>query len=324
MQFYDKQVEDVSKFFGLLLSLYVTVVVGQDRNEQRCSEYKQQLYDENVTISYFHPDAQGVSFVQDHCKTGTGFIVGGVNALPQEFPFAARLGSAESLTNINWLCGGTIISSNHILTAAHCFHSPLGKVNLVRLGELDFNSDTDDAQPENYYILRIIEHPEYRMNEPYNDIGLIALTSNIKFSRYKHPACLPPVNLIEEQQSSFIAIGWGHVQFAGEPSSHLKKVTLQPYSHESCARLAHRSESLMESLSTSLQNSLLCAGSKQMKDTCQGDSGGPLLMQHPQYPCMHIIVGITSTGVSGCATPDVPSFYTRVKDYLNWMNAYIN
>uniref|UniRef100_A0A1I8MN23 Peptidase S1 domain-containing protein n=1 Tax=Musca domestica TaxID=7370 RepID=A0A1I8MN23_MUSDO len=323
MQTLLKQVGDVLKLLGVLLSLFLSLAVGQDQNEKRCLAYKKLLYEEEKTLSYFHPDARGVPFIEDHCKTATGFIVGGENAQPKEFPFAARLGSAESLTNINWLCGGTIISNNYVLTAAHCFHSPLGKVNLVRLGELDFNSDTDDAQPEDYYILRIIEHPEYRLNQPYNDIALILLTSNIKFSRYKHPACLPPLNLIEERQTSFIAIGWGHVQFAGEPSSHLKKVELQPYSHEKCASLLQQSEGL-ESLPLGIRNSLLCAGSKEMKDTCQGDSGGPLLIQHPQYPCMHIIVGITSTGVSGCATPNVPSFYTRVKDYLNWINLHIN
>lgn len=90
-----------------------------------CLAYKKLLYEEEKTLSYFHPDARGVPFIEDHCKTATGFIVGGENAQPKEFPFAARLGSAESLTNINWLCGGTIISNNYVLTAAHCFHSPL-------------------------------------------------------------------------------------------------------------------------------------------------------------------------------------------------------
>lgn len=190
------------------------------------------------------------------------------------------------------------------------------------MGELDFNSSSDDANPEDISVLELIEHPEYRVNGAYNDIGLVLLRSAITFNSYKHPACLPSLDLIEEYQTSLIAIGWGHTSFAGQESSHLKKVSLQPYLYADCAHLTEYSEN-SELLPFGLQNSLLCAGSHEKKDTCQGDSGGPLLIQHPQYPCMHIVIGITSTGFNGCATPDVPSLYTRVREYINWIYLYI-
>lgn len=88
-------------------------------------QYKKLLYEKFTTISYFHPDAEGVSLIEDQCKAASGFVVGGENALAKEFPFAARLGSMEATGGINWFCGGTIVSKYYILTAAHCFYSPL-------------------------------------------------------------------------------------------------------------------------------------------------------------------------------------------------------
>ena len=69
-----------------------------------------------------------------------------------------------------------------------------------------------------------------------------------------------------------------------------------------------------------LQNSQLCAGDiKGIKDTCQGDSGGPLLknMIQEDGSKFSYAMGITSYGgVCGTGSPGV---YTRVSEYLNWI-----
>ncbi|XP_013099191.1 serine protease snake [Stomoxys calcitrans] len=297
---------------------------AQDQNEIRCTRYKKQLYEKDVSVSFFFPGAEPQTITADRCMTVAPLVVGGENAQAKEFPFAALLGSLETTgDNVNWFCGGTIISQNLVLTAAHCFYSSLGAINRVRLGELDFNSLTDDANPEDFLVQQLIEHPSYRRNEPYNDIGLVLLGRSISFNSYKQPACLPSLDIIEENSDSLVAIGWGHTKFSGQASSHLQKVELKPYSYENCAALAATAEGA-EILPSGLWNSILCAGSSEAKDTCQGDSGGPLLLQHPRFPCMKIVVGITSTGFSGCATPDIPSLYTRVRHYLDWINSYIN
>ncbi|XP_075146834.1 serine protease snk-like [Haematobia irritans] len=311
------------KYFLIVESLFAYLCATQDHSEKRCLQYKRLLYENNVSFSYFLAGAEQHSITEDRCRSLFPLVVGGENALPKEFPFAALLGSLETIgNNINWFCGGTIISQYYVMTAAHCFYSPLGIINRVRLGELDFHSYSDDADPENFFVQKLIEHPDYRHNEPYNDIGLILLTKAITFNSYKHPACLPSPYINEEQFNSLIAIGWGHTQFAGQSSSRLQKVKLQPYPYENCASLAASNEGL-DILPSGLRPSILCAGSTEIKDTCQGDSGGPLVVQHPQFPCMKIVVGITSTGFSGCATPNIPSLYTRVKSYLGWIYTYI-
>ena len=134
-------------------------------------------------------------------------------------------------------------------------------MNRVRLGELDFASDNDDAEPEDFSARQRLEHPSYNYSEPYNDIGLIILSRTVKFNRYKHPACLP--TSAEPQNVNYlIAIGWGHTGFGGKSSSHLQKVNLKYYSRGICQWLAE-GEVGREIFPKGLQYSQLCAGSTE-------------------------------------------------------------
>lgn len=83
------------------------------------------IFEKNITFSYYLPDADEISFTEDYCTSSDGFVVGGENAQPKEFPFAARLGNMAYTGDINWFCGGTLLSQYFVLTAAHCFYAPL-------------------------------------------------------------------------------------------------------------------------------------------------------------------------------------------------------
>ncbi|XP_065354629.1 venom protease-like [Calliphora vicina] len=314
--FKNKQIQLKFCFFSLLIG-----AVEMQENDFKCSKYKQLVFEETKTFSYYLPGANELSFTEDHCSTSEGFVVGGENARPKEFAFAARLGHMADNGYVNWFCGGTLLSESVVLTAAHCFYASLGEVNRVRLGELDFDTDSDDAEPEDFNVQKLIEHPDYIYGEPYNDIGLVMLSSTVKFDRYKHPACLP-ISSSLQNSDYFIAIGWGHIKFSGKSPSDLQKVTLRSYSYAKCQWLAEGPEG-KERLPGGLKYSQLCAGSTEEKDTCQGDSGGPLLAQHTKYPCMFSVVGITSLGVGGCAIPNVPAIYTNVNFYLDWISKYV-
>lgn len=86
-----------------------------------------------VNKDSFWEDISGFSFpieagpiyqTLDRCLSNSPHIIGGEPALPREFPHAARLGHRNYKGQVEWFCGGTLISDRHVLTAAHCHYSP--------------------------------------------------------------------------------------------------------------------------------------------------------------------------------------------------------
>ncbi|CAD6996220.1 serine protease snake [Ceratitis capitata] len=282
---------------------------------EKCAQIKQQIFEEVKTFSPLVHGAEEIKITIDNCKPYAPLIVGGSPASPKEFPHIARLGNKKKDGSTEWFCGGTLISEKFVLTAAHCFTSNRGEVNIVRLGELDFDRESDDARPEDFTVQRNIQHKDYSSATIYNDIGLVELQRSVSFDAYKHPACLPTTSGDEFQK--LVAIGWGSTRFADADSKKLLKVTLNRFGIDRCQRLTESAD--VDQLPRGVENRLqICAGSNENKDTCSGDSGGPLLAYHPDYPCMYTVVGITSFGI-GCGTPDQPGIYTRVYNYIDWI-----
>lgn len=70
-----------------------------------------------------------------------------------------------------------------------------------------------------------------------------------------------------------------------------------------------------------IQGQYCAFDSKRNSDSCQGDSGGPLQYFPTDNSTLATIVGVVSFGLS-CGT-DIPSIYTRVSYYLDWIEAIV-
>lgn len=65
-------------------------------------------------------------------------------------------------------------------------------------------------------------------------------------------------------------------------------------------------------------SSQICAGGEFIKDSCDGDSGGPLMRQGNVW----YLEGVVSYG-RGCGLENWPGVYTRVRNYMDWIEATI-
>lgn len=249
-------------------------------------------------------------------------LYGGLATEIAEFPWTALIEYRKSNGQTGFLCGGSLINSRYVLTAAHCIQAiPSGwEVIGVRLGEWDLTKEQDceheycaDA-PVDMGIEKIIVHEDYANNKShYNDIALIRFNRSVDMSDYISPVCLP----IEEPQRSKnmvgltgYAAGWGKME-NGTPSNVKLKVPLKITDSESCANTYGR-------LGVTLKDTQMCA--KGFEDSCGSAStgGSPFTMQEHLN---NYLYGISSLGPRSCGSKLMPEVYTNVARYIDWIES---
>ena len=107
------------------------------------------------------------------------------------YPWLAALGySIPHSVGVEYLCGGTLITNKHVLTAAHCVRDDLVT---VLLGEHVIGDDDDKAHPEEFKIKNVTKHEEYSRRSYDNDIAIIELETEVTFKKGISPICLPSI-----------------------------------------------------------------------------------------------------------------------------------
>lgn len=265
-------------------------------------------------------------------------IFGGQVTGIDEFPWSALLfyQSPDSGAVVP-SCGGALIASRWVLTAAHCVkgkgYRSLGKLKFVRLGEhnletaidceLDAAGRKDCADPPvDVDVIKTIPHPDYASQswDKYNDVALVKLAKEAPFTDYIRHICLPGFyNLTEQVElaaaNKFVVAGWGHTDFYqtvdSVPSQIKLKVTLPFVPNERC-------QSVYGNYSLRIAPTQICAGGEKAKDTCRGDSGSPLMFYNIKQS-RWFTYGLVSRGPSTCGTEGVPSIYTNGFRYDEWI-----
>ncbi|KAJ3656686.1 hypothetical protein Zmor_015739 [Zophobas morio] len=203
----------------------------------------------------------------------------------------AAIGYDKHDTDIAWLCRGTLISYNFVLSAAHCaYNQKYKEAQWIRLGALDLKNNTETNR-RTVKISEIYTHPNYKYPSYYYDIALFKMDKN--YYGYK-PACLHPYYNLPHENLQMT--GWTSGSYSDTNS---KKATLS---------LVHRI----------LDKIQICAS---YANTCQGDSRGPLHYRvDPKSPRQghFVIAGITSFG-KPCGRKNSIGVYTRVSAFVGWI-----
>ncbi|CAG9760321.1 unnamed protein product [Ceutorhynchus assimilis] len=239
-------------------------------------------------------------------------VVGGEEALPGRWPWMAAIFLHGSRRTEFW-CGGSLISSTHILTAAHCTRDSRqrpfsARQFTVRLGDIDLKRDDEPSAPVTFKVSEIRAHKQFSRVGYYNDIAILKLDRPARKSKYVIPLCLPPTGLRNEQFSGqrSTVVGWGTTFYGGKESTVQRQAQLPVWRNEDCNQAYFQP----------ITSNFVCAGySEGGTDACQGDSGGPLMLN---WETRWIQIGVVSFG-NKCGEPGYPGVYTRVTQYLDWI-----
>jgi len=224
-------------------------------------------------------------------------IVGGSNAKSDEFPFM-----------VSWFfkysplpaCGGSLVASNLVLTAAHC-------ENVDGLVHIGCNQASGCGNNIVANVIRKIKHPQY-VNVFY-DYMLLELDKDI---RNIEPLQLNFDDHVPAEGNMLTVIGFGSTSEDGNFSPTLKKVSVPANSYDTCR--SQYGPYIFDPIH-------MCAGFLNGgKDACQGDSGAPLMIR--QNGGKFTQVGIVSHG-AGCARKNQSGVYARISGVTDWLQGVI-
>nr|Q5W958.1 RecName: Full=Snake venom serine protease homolog HS120; AltName: Full=Venom serine proteinase-like HS120; Flags: Precursor [Bothrops jararaca]BAD66929.1 hypothetical protein [Bothrops jararaca] len=227
-----------------------------------------------------------------YAQKSSELVIGGDECNINEHPFLAFLYTG-------WIfCSGTLINKEWVLTVKQCNNRRPMRIYLGMHTRSVPNDDEEIRYPKEMFICP---------NKKKNDIMLIRLNRPVNNSEHIAPLSLPsnPPSV----GSVCRIMGWGTIT----PS----KATYPDVPH--CANINLFNYTVCRGAHAGLPvtSRKLCAGVLEGGiDTCSADSGGPLI-------CNGQLQGIVSWRGGSCAQPHKPGLYTKVFDYLPWIQSII-
>lgn len=220
-------------------------------------------------------------------------------------------------------CGASIISANHILTAAHCCVN--AKQNTLEsygvtfvIGEHDFRNSTSHERTVN--PLEYILHPEYKAKEMKYDFCVVKTDCMDLDDSTRDVVCLPSQGEHVAPNDDYIngpdcyTAGWGALQDKGHYPSKLQSTSVKVFSNDYCVKTSYYTHRDL------MWGEAFCAGYIDgERDACQGDSGGPLVCVEGNVT---VLYGIVSYGY-GCADKDYPGIYSMVASQIDWLSQVV-
>uniref|UniRef100_A0A182MPM4 Peptidase S1 domain-containing protein n=1 Tax=Anopheles culicifacies TaxID=139723 RepID=A0A182MPM4_9DIPT len=206
-------------------------------------------------------------------------VVNGQEATPGQFPYQIAL--LSNFATGTGLCGGSVLTNNYILTAAHC------RIAFSTAG--------------------IRAHPGYTPTNIRNDIAVVRLNSPITFTDRIQPARLPARSDTRQFGGMTGTVsGFGRTTDTGATSPVVMFTSNPVMTNADC--IARWNTAVIQP-----QN--VCMSGDGGRSACNGDSGGPLAVQDGGS----LQIGVVSFGSAAGCSIGMPSVYARVSFFLDFI-----
>lgn len=240
-------------------------------------------------------------------KVETSGLVGGTNAGKGFFPWQVAIYYKNT-----FMCGGSLIDREHILTAAHCFNGRSKDVREYRIVLGEHNRKYKEGTEQTREVSRIKIHEHYADDRDDNDIALMKMKREANLNDHVVPACLPKSGASLEIGTKCYITGWGKTRHDGKSVDILQKVKVPVVSRSTCERRNnfnfHR-----------VTNKMICTGYDNgytFISGCHGDSGGPLSCENNG---VWTVQGVVSWGSPLCNGLDRYTVFSRISKYISWI-----
>nr|ADT80823.1 serine protease 53 [Mamestra configurata] len=238
-------------------------------------------------------------------------IIGGNPSQLGAFPYQAGLLAQYAGLDGTGVCGGSLVSSNKVITAAHCWFDGRNQawIFTVVLGSITLFSGGTRVQSS-----AVAMHPNWIPLLVRNDVAVIYLPNTVASSDIISPIALPSGSQLSDDFVGVTAVasgfGWNIEGGPISANQFLSHVSLNVISNSVC-RFA---------FPLNLHASNICTSSLGGASVCRGDSGGPLAINSDGKP---ILIGITSYGSGiGCAV-GMPAAFARVTSFMDFFRQHI-
>lgn len=208
-------------------------------------------------------------------------------------------------------CGGSLISSTRVLTAAHCWNDGRMQASgfTVVLGTPYLYHGGQRIQTHTLGV-----HPRYDSRTLANDIAILYLPVHVQFSSTIQPIQLPTGLFQTYEYTGHWATASGYGRYADGTSptinTMVRHVMLPVISVRQCQAFYHGA----------IQDSNICTSGWGGVGICQGDSGGPLTVSSNGQP---ILIGVSSfVAQDGCQL-GYPSAFASVPYFLSWIQSHL-
>ncbi|CRL05097.1 CLUMA_CG018152, isoform A [Clunio marinus] len=242
-------------------------------------------------------------------KVRGGRIIGGQEATPNQFPYQAGLRLSFATTQNIGTCGGSLVSTTRVISAAHC-------VDVVTQAEVvlggHFINNRDEPAQVRVIVPRsgLVWHESYNPNNLNNDVAILMFPSPVTLTPQIQPIALPDGADLQNDFAGELATGsgWGRFGSANVISEFLRYVQLNVITNAAC-RIRFPGI---------IVDSTICTSGDGIVGACNGDSGGPLTVQRNGES---MLIGVASF-VSGLGCESGwPTGWARVTSFVPWFRA---
>lgn len=220
-------------------------------------------------------------------------IIGGEPAQIQQVPYLVNI-----RLNRYFHCGGSLVTSRCVLTAAHCIGHNSPNDFVVRGG------NTLLTKVENWRTVeRVFVSPEFNNRTFDHDVAIMRLNTKLHGVNIK-PILIGDFALTE---GDYVTVsGWGLThEHAVQPPNHMYTVRLRVFEQEKCKASYDDYRNVTDTM--------FCASVPGQRDACLADSGGPAVAKGR-------LVGIVSWGKGReCGRADSPGVYVRLNKVRKWI-----